>query len=319
MSRLLTASRAKDARACRRKHHIKYDLGLRPATEEAHALRFGTLMHRGLEAWWLAVQAKRPQSEWLDEAIRATTESEVDAVDLAKVQVLLTGYHLRWAEDAAECEVLAVEARFEGPLVNPMTGRQSQTWRLAGKIDVLIRTGTLTLIVEHKTSSEDITPGSDYWRRLRMDGQVSTYFEGARLLGHQVDACLYDVIAKPRHRPSEAKSRKAPETIEEFRARLAEAVAEEPSKYFARGEVVRLESEMAEHLADTWALGQQLREEELAGRFPRNPDACLMYGRPCPYFAACSGEASLDDERLFAKVPDVHPELTEAVSDRPSL
>jgi hypothetical protein len=39
------------------------------------------------------------------------------------------------------------------------------------------------LVVEHKTSSEDVTPGSFYWSRLRMDGQVSVYFDGARALG----------------------------------------------------------------------------------------------------------------------------------------
>jgi hypothetical protein len=179
-------------------------LGYRPA-DDAEALRFGTLLHFGLEAWWKAVQAGQPREQWLVAAQLALVERNVDAIELAKLQVLLTGYHLRWADEAAFYEVLGVELQFEGPLVNPSTGAESRTWRLAGKLDVLVRDRRdgLVRVVEHKSSSEDVSPGSDYWRRLKMDGQVSVYFEGGRLLGHQVYAVLYDVVGKLSHRPSQ--------------------------------------------------------------------------------------------------------------------
>lgn len=341
--RLMTASRARSARACRRRHHLQYVLGYRPR-EDAEALRFGTLAHLGLEAWWKAKQAGKAQEEWLADALRALAERQVDPIDLAKLQVLLTGYHFRWKDETLT--VLAVEATFQGPLVNPVTGYASKTWRLAGKLDVLVRDADgRTLIVEHKTSSEDVSPGSDYWRRLRMDGQVSVYFEGARILGHTPDACLYDVVGKLAHRPSavplvdehgqkivldtkgervktaQGKWRQTgdaaagyvvqtrPETAEEFQLRIAELVQNAPEKYFARGEVNRLEQDMADALTDVWQLAQGLREEELAGRAPRNPDACMMPGRTCPFLAVCAGEASIDNPELFVRQDDVHPEL----------
>lgn len=308
MNGLLTSSRAKDARACRRKHQLRYVLGFVSAIE-AVVLRFGTLIHKGLEAWWLAKQAGLPQEAWLDAALAATI-GEADPYDRARAQVLLTGYHFRWKDEPYE--VLAVEARFETELVNPETGHPSRTWRLGGKIDVVVRdlrTG-LVMLVEHKTSAEDISPGSDYYKRLRLDGQVSIYFEGGRALGYDVAACIYDVIGKPRHRPLEANSRRAvAETPDEFRERLAAAVAEEPAKHFQRVEVVRLEQEMKDALLDVWQLGQQLREEQLAQRFPRNPDACTLYHRTCEYWPVCTGEASLDDTRLYVRLDDVHPEL----------
>lgn len=349
--RLMTASRARDARACRRRHYLRYVLGYRSAAD-AHELRFGTLLHLMLEVWWIAVMKVLPVDTWLAVAqAKLDEQSGVDLLDKLKLQVLLTGYHLRWADEAREhYEVLGVERKFEGPLVNPKTGRASSRWKLAGKLDVLVRDRRdgLVRFIEHKSSSEDISPGSDYWRRLKMDGQVSVYFEGSRLLGVEPYACLYDVVGKLRHQLCEvpvldehgnkvvhdAQGQRVRakggrwrqtadkeqgftlqtrlETPEEFQQRIAGIVAEAPEKYFARGEVHRLEQELADGMTDVWELAQSLGEEELAGRRPRNPDACQQPGRTCPFFAACAGEASLDDQRLYVRSDVLHPELEAA-------
>lgn len=319
-SNLLTSSRLKDARACQRLHHIRYEEGYVPA-ETAEALRFGTLIHSSLEAWWRA-----PVGERLNAALavlRAALDSDV--FEVAKAEAMMCGYDARWADE--KLEVVAVEMQFQCPLVNPQTGRPSQTWELAGKLDVVVRDvhGRL-LLVEHKTSSEDISPGSEYWRRLRMDGQVSIYYEGAQSLGLAIEGCLYDVLKKPAQRPLKAtppedrkykktgelyaNQRETDETADEYRARCMEAIAENPTGYFARGDVVRLEEEMAEALTDIWQIGQQIRENENAHRCARNPDSCVRFGRTCPYFSVCSGEASLDDSLKFQRLENVHPELS---------
>lgn len=349
---LMTASRARSARSCRRRHQLQYLLGYRPA-ESAHALRFGQLIHDALEAWWLAAKAGLPKDAWHQAAMAALAEREADELDLAHAQVMMMGYHLRWAD--GPYEVLAVEVEFNAPLRNPVSGASSRTWRLAGKIDVIVRdlrTGEV-VIIEHKTSSEDLTPTSDYWKRLRMDGQVSTYFEGARHLGYEAARCLYDVLGKPRHglksvpvldehgvkvvhdangervRTAKGKWRETgstaegfvlqtrPETLDEHKARLVEELGADPQRYWCRGDVVRLEADLRGALIDTWQLAQSLREEQLAERYPRNPDACMQPGRTCPYFAACAGEASIDDTRLFTRNTDVHPELAGSVGEGP--
>jgi hypothetical protein len=320
---LLTQSRLACARTCQRMHHLKYELGYR-AVVELGGRKFGTLMHAGLEALWRARQARKFADECLGDAL-AAVQGEADAFERAKAEVLLAGYAARWPDE--EYEVLAVEVQFAAELRNPATGAASRTWMLAGKIDVVVRelaTGRI-LIVEHKTSSEDVTPGSFYWRRLRMDGQVSVYFEGARSLGFDAAACLYDVIGKPTIRPLKAtpvESRKytkegklyanqrdADETPEEYKARLVDALAEDPNRFFARGEVVRLETEMEDALVDVWQLGQQIRENELAKRHPRNPSACQQYGSACDFFDVCSGAADINDPSLFTCTDQVHPEL----------
>jgi hypothetical protein len=315
---LLTSSRLKTARACQRLHYYEYTLGFRPAVD-AEALRFGTLIHLGLEAWL------RSTGDRLADALQVVELHPSDPFDIARARAMLIGYDARWGGE--QLEVLAVEVRFESPLVNPDTGRASMTWNLGGKLDAVVRTPDgRTLIMEHKTASEDVRPGSDYWKRLRLDGQVSVYYAGAAALGYDVQGVLYDVLSKPTFRPLKksaevklkkdgtpyANQRLADETPAEFEARILEDIAADPSGYFGRAEVVRLEDEMAEALQDVWQFGRMLRENDLRGFYPRNVDACIRFGRPCPFFSVCVGEASLDDRELYRRTESTHPELDAA-------
>jgi hypothetical protein len=324
VSSLLTNSRAKTARACPRKHHIEYELGYRPVVE-AEELTFGTLIHNALAAWWALAKPGVLKLARLNAALEFVEQSKVDPFISARARVMLIGYHARWADEPYE--IVAVEEQFDGPLINPDTGHVSKLWRIGGKLDGLIRhteTGEVWL-TEHKSSAEDLSPGGIYWRRLRMDSQVSIYFDGAKLLGHDVTGCIYDVLAKPTQRPLKAtpvESRKfkangelyanqraEDETPDAYGDRLVEAITAEPAKYFARIEVPRLDSELNDARRDLWQLAQRLREDERLERAPRNVDACLMYGRVCPFFDVCSGVASLGDGRLFRRSYNVHPEL----------
>ena len=165
-----------------------------------------------------------------------------------------------------------------------------------------------TLIMEHKTSSEDIGLGSFYWQRLTLDSQVSKYFAGARALGHEVDGCLYDVLGKPAIRQlGITKTRATPETPEQYRDRCVTAIAENPERYYQRGIVVRLESEETDAAYDTWQTADQIRLSQNADRWPRNVDSCDLYHRPCDFFPICSGVASVDDPRYERVTP--HQEL----------
>lgn len=330
---ILTISRLKAARSCLRYHKLRYLDGYRPVKESAEA-RFGTLWHLGLEAWWKAPT----REERLDAAIAAVRGAgEPDPFEFAKAEILLVGYDTRWGEE--RYEVLAVECEFAGPVRNPDTEKESRVWQLGGKMDVVVRDlcDRRVLFMEHKTSSEDIQQGSEYWRRLRMDGQISTYFEGSRFLGYDVQGCLYDVVGKPTLRPLKAtppelrkytkatktepsrlyaNQRDHDESVEEYRKRLAGDVVEHLTEYFQRSEIVRLEEEVREGLLDTWVFGQLLREAIRLGRAPRNPDACVRYGRTCEFFDACTGAASLDDPCRFTRSETVHPELAIATTEK---
>lgn len=61
--------------------------------------------------------------------------------------------------------------------------------------------GLRVVNVEHKSSSQDIGPGSDYWKSLLLDSQVSTYQTGVRSFGYEPIGTLYDVTKKVNLRP----------------------------------------------------------------------------------------------------------------------
>ncbi len=242
--------------------------------------------------------------------------------------------------------VLAVEREFRAPLVNPETNAPSRTFDLGGKLDVVVEHQGLTKLIEHKTTSEDIAAGSDYWKRLTIDPQISTYFAGGKASGYDIAECIYDVLGKPGLRPGQVPLtdefgvkivldasgervrtqrgqwrqtgdsaqgyalQTRDETPDEFRARLTEHVAENPDRYYQRGSVVRLEQEEADAAHDAWATARLIRDADLAGRWPRNPDACVRFGRTCTFFDVCTGTASLDDATRFKRVAHVHQELS---------
>jgi hypothetical protein len=322
VSNLLTVSRLRTWRDCRRRHRLQYIDGWRTRREEEN-IRFGRLTHEGLEAWWAADPARR-----LDDVLAVPAWLGADPYQAAAVEELLRAYDTQYASGMDAFEVLAVEATFTAPLLNPETGAASRTFLLAGKVDAIVReraTGRV-LLVEHKTTVEPIDdPTSTYWKRLAMDGQVSHYYIGAEALGYQVQGCIYDVLLRPRLKPLKAtppekreytkdgrlyaRHREADETPQEYAARLRADMAAEPAKYLQRKPVPRTEDDLRDYLFDAWAEARTIREAELAGRAPRNPEACFRFGA-CRYWEHCANGQRLEDAPdLFERVADVHPEL----------
>jgi len=201
MNDIWTNSRLKSFRACERLHDIRYVRRIVPVRDTA-AARFGNLFHAGQEAWWTCRVGDRTFENRLDAAlfgIRKLAGDGANPFEIARVDVLTRAYHARWND--ARYETIAAEAQFEMPLINPETGRKSQTYQLAGVIDVILQDldDGRKYLLEHKTTNLDVSEGSEYWRRLRIDGQISMYYDGAAALGHEVSGCIYDVIVRPAH------------------------------------------------------------------------------------------------------------------------
>lgn len=355
---LLTVSEMRCHGNCPREHHIRYDLGYRPVESPAY-FRFGTLMHGGLETWSIHQSSHESHEALLELALAtirrlhtcAKRDEELD-YELVKAEELMRGYHFRWYDDATI--FLEVEKQFVTDLINPETGAASRTYELGGKIDGIAevveghpsrRPGIYN--VERKTTSDDIGLGSDYWRQLRLDAQVSTYAVGAESLGYDVIGTIYDVIRKPGIRPSQVPIRDddgvkivldrdgqrvrtkdgkkwretgdseqgytlqtRSETPEEYRARLREDIAANPDKYYQRGTVVRFEEEMRDAAFDAWQTAKTIADGRRLGRHPRKSWSCRRFGGMCGFFDVCTGAASLDDATRFRKLDNVHEELS---------
>ncbi len=302
---LLTHSRAATWRTCPRKAYLRYELAIRPEID-GEALRIGSAFARAVEA----------DSKGLDvsDAIDAGLP---DAYDKALVAAMFTGHKARWA--GQELEHVAAELPFDIPLRNPATGYPTPCWRLAGKIDRIVRLadGRLALM-EYKTTSRNFEPDADYWLALHMDMQLSIYLIAARSMGYDIATILYDVTRRPAQRPSAVPLLDADgvkivhgpdgnrvrtkdgkkwretgdsslgyvlqtrqETPEEFAARVGEVIAADPDRHFARIEIARLDEDLDVAAVELWQQQLAYRAAQTAG----TPDA--FYRNP----GACFGSS----------------------------
>jgi hypothetical protein len=299
---LITNSRMASMKTCLRKHYFAYELGVR-RDRGSQPLRMGTALHRGLDA-----MAKGATFEAAATAACQdydTVPAGVDAFDWAIEREscirLLHGYAVNYP--GLQVEVIASEKSFDIPLVNPETQAPMRLFRFAGQIDKIVRLpdGRLA-VMEHKTTSDDLAPESDYWTRLRVDHQISLYLLAARALGYQVETVIYDVIRKPGIQPRQipqldaegskivldrdgtrvllknGKPRQSgdkdlgyelqsrTETAEEFGNRLTDELTGNPTRYFARREIARTEADIQEFSDEAWQQAQTLRNRQLVAQ-----------------------------------------------------
>lgn len=304
-------------------------------------MRFGTLFHVALNAWW---RCNGSALEKLFAAVAAIHAQigERDPFEMAKARALIVGYTARWGNEGYE--TLAVEKQFRFPVYT--TGGVMRdaggnavaftpdyaTWDLGGAIDVIVKRRGRVRNVEHKTTSADISAGSDYWRHIvTMDPQVSTYDHASRLLGFAPHDTLYDVIRKPAlvpylatpeadrkyTKPTKkepiprlyASQRERDETADEYEARLLAEIEENPGRYFARMPIVRLERDNAEHTRDVRETAETIAFATERKIWPRSPNACERFGRLCEYHDVCSGLAVIEDNTRFETKSKMHEEL----------
>jgi hypothetical protein len=334
---ILTNSQVNTARTCLRKNWFSYEFGIRRDVD-AQPLRFGSALHLGLDAW---KQPRKPDQEpgyWTHikaavaeyDATRPADAGEDWTVEREQLARLLAGYFWRWEQ--APMKWIASELEFRLPLVNPTTGRKSRSWLFAGKVDGIaeLPDGRLA-IVEHKTSGQGLEPESDYWKRLRIDSQISLYWQAAKALGYNVQTIIYDVIRKPTIRPK-AVTKAAQKEIAEtglycgeaaevcdhetpsmYGARLNCDIGERPDYYYARQEIPRVEQDLADAMNDLWQTAKILSDCRSRGHWPRNTSACIGFGR-CQYFDLCANGYDCKAGNVpdgFIRVDNTHPELEE--------
>ncbi len=337
---LLTFSSMTTFRRCPREYEYAYVLRRR-ARSKSDALRFGALFHVGLNAWWTWNGDALVKLQSAQHAMGEAFVGGTDPIELVKAEELMLGYTARWGDEPYE--TIAVEKQFRLPLLRSGLEYSVQDYDHGGAIDAIAasvgghnatRDGLLASTVhifEHKTTSQDISPGAPYWSNIvALDSQVSTYMKAARELGYAPRDCIYDVIRKPDMKPLKAtpeeskkytkptKSEPTPrlyanmreedEAPEEYRMRLREDIASNPDWYYQRMTIVRLEHDDEAHERDVMGTAEMIRFAESRNAWPRSTNACMRYNRLCDYHPVCSGTASINDSRYETK-ESTHEEL----------
>lgn len=337
---VLTNSRIQAYASCPRRHYLRYELGISPQVD-ARVLRFGTCVHKALDN----VRRGMDEGMALEDAISYFITE--DFADHEQVRALVEGYWRRWRPES--WTVIQSEMIFEVPIINPASGAAARIFTLAGKSDVIVKLDDgRTAVVEHKTTCDDLAPDSDYWKRLRIDSQISLYVLGAWQLGYRVDTVVYDVLHRPlleplavpltdadgvkivlgpegwRVRTKDGKKwretsdsaqgyvlQTRPMTAAEYKARLEGDIAQRPEYYYARREIARLPADLEEARMDLYHMAKLIRESQLNRYWPRNTSACRGFGR-CPFFELCTGGYDVNSGEVpegYELVKDLHPEL----------
>lgn len=356
-SELLTHSRIEADLLCWRKGYYAYEAAIRP-DREATPLRMGSAVHLGLELMGKTAGALPGVDRSLEEVLGcirasyATVPEWADPYDwqieCVKVCTLLEGYAWRWAEQSYT--VLETEATFNVPIRNPAEGgRVSRCFRLAGKRDKYVELWDIRrAFMEHKTTSEDLGDDSDYWRRLRVDSQISLYYIAAQDEGKEPETVIYDVIRKPSIKPLQVplldsdglkmvmdengfrayngngKPRQSGnaakgfrlvarmETPDEYGHRLLKDIAARPDWYYARHEIPRLDADLEAYRRELWGIAKSLRWHQKENHWPRNIAVCAR-PFPCAYKDICWADNFPIKETPpgFKRLDYIHPELEE--------
>lgn len=319
-SRKLTFSQISRYQQCPRRHFYEYVIGLRPA-QDALALRQGRLQHEALailEVWGLDAALNyltNERSNWtgserfIPYTVAATTRAYAQ---FAPAEPKIS-------------EVIETEAEFEVSLTNSL-GSRSTIWKLAGKIDYIVRLADGRVAIRELKTVDD-APTERYFFRLLMDQQVSLYLHAAQRSWSNlnVETAIYDVIRKPSVAPLlatplenrkytkdgrlYANQRENDESPEEWEERLFADIASRPTFYFARREVPRLLSQLEAFADECWAWAKAIRRSELTGDWPRIVTRNCEW---CPHLMHCCGIVDLESTPVpdgFVVVQNIHPEL----------
>jgi len=301
--------------------------------ERSLNLRFGTLIHRCLEAWHRQGDVLEAQ-ELIDRAcLPQWQETEVKAAwQLATAMML--GYAVRYPRE--DFAVVDLERTFAGPLVNPMTGRPSRIFILAGKVDGIVEMEGEIFLLEHKTAS---TIDGTYLEKLWMDFQILLYAAALeRQCSLRIAGVIYNILGKAKLRQGQGETeeefqqratelaatnksgtssaqRKLPEADADFQGRLRAKYAD-PAMfhrevlYFSREQFREVEAEL-------WMLSRQFLDARRHQWWCRNTDYCFHYGTPCAYYPLCraNGAEHVIDNLYEHRSP--HEELQSTGDDDP--
>jgi hypothetical protein len=280
MKEILSATRINTLLACPRRHYWRFEVGLQ-RDRDADALRFGSAWHTCMEA--------RATGATIEAAFEKALvgKIELDELQVATLSGMLAGYYAAYAVDIIQSVHPEVEFRI------PLAG--SRSFEAAGKIDGLgVLTDGRLVLIEHKTTGDQIEPDSEYWLRLRGNIQIMQYVLAARALGWDIQTVLYDVARKPAIRPKQIPSLDAEgrkivldaqgnrvmkkdgtpresgdtvagwtvqttlETPEDFGDRLAADTRERPEFYFARREVPVMDDDLHEFEVQRLVIARQI-------------------------------------------------------------
>jgi RecB family exonuclease len=332
---LLTYSALNTFRNCPRKYKNRYLDNLRPR-ERVEALSFGSVIHTAIELWYRSTDTDSRLHDVLASIDEGYENRNTDPHQMAQwhlATAMIRGYADRYTTE--EFEVVEVEKEFVGEIRNPDTGRQSQTFRIAGKVDGIVRCHDGLYLLEHKTASN---VDASYLDKLWTDTQIALYCYYLRELGYPIIGVIYNVLLKSRLKQGKGETqeeyeirkaelaaknksgkstakRQLPETDDEFQARLVEWYSRPEA--FHREFIYLSEDRLAMLQDEVWEITQQYLDARRRGKWLLNTSNCFSYQRPCEYLAYCQSGFNPNVADNLYEIALPNEELSRVDADSP--
>lgn len=277
------------------------------------------------------------------ESARNAIPTSADDKTAGALWGIVTAYEDRWRHTFDGLKLLESEVTYTAPIINTATKKPMRIFTQAGKLDTILQDGSYTVLMDHKTTSDDIgDPDSTYWRQLIIEGQPKHYEILLLANGKRVDRIAWDVVKKPGIRPKQIDKKSATaitslheyvgykvsnetqqaiidgklprENAELYGYRVAREMLDNQDKYFQRRSVTRLDHELVKYADEIFEIAHEINGTRKSGRHFRNSGACMQWGRPCVYLGLCSGHDTEDSDNWLRREA-VHRELDDSVGD----
>lgn len=327
---ILTYSAIRKFQSCHKAYQNRYKKNLVPL-EQDDVLFLGSTIHNCLEMWYkrdsndpiIEIQIGR----LIDEAYPMRESDDKQKRDWHLAKAMMNGYIHQYRQE--NFKIIDTELEFSVPIINPITNRQSRSFKLMGKVDALALLDGKYFIMEHKTASM-IT--GDYIEILPMDFQINLYAMAlSRFKNIPIAGVIYNVIQKSRIKQKMGETeeqfelrrqelilksktgktsakRQLPESDEIFRHRL-QSVYENPKMYHR--EMLYISNEDIKRTEyHLWEITQEILHTQRRGKWSQNTDTCFRYHRPCMYFPLCRAHDNPNiKDNLYTELPP-HSELS---------
>lgn len=255
----LSVSGADCYQSCPRRYYYRYELRRVPL-DETEDQRFG-------KAWHSYREGKVPEY----------TNPRLEALNYC--------YRQYWADQPVD--ILAHEYEFEVPAFDGVD--LTQDLLIVGRLDGIGRH-----LYEYKTTSSDISPGSQWWERKLLDRQTHVYMGALWALGYdKIRDVTFDVARKPVHK------QKSKESPEDFQQRLVEIIMENPDSYFQRQTFSLSVEQVEDAFIDMYWTWRQIPIGDMMPLFPKNPQSCLNGRFKCDYHGVCLKDDDINNDQLF--------------------
>lgn len=304
---VLSVSGMRTFQSCPRRFRYRYVDGIESKETQGYEAEFGTRLHAVLEH-----NHAKPVASW---SVReALTGVDADLGSL--VAGTAAAYGIYWEGSLAYTHK---EYPLRAELRNPRAV-------LFAIVDGIARDARDELVVvDHKSSGRDISPGAWFWERLQVNQQASAYIWAARRNGFPVSHGIWDAVKRPglkrrlqaidpEYYSRSGKWGKAgdlkpgtgipAESPADFATRVKGTILAAPADYFQRAPVVRLEAELEAAIENIEQVAGQILHAWDRNEWPQTDGACGHSPQyRCPYWEICAGAAQPTDEHLYKLRP----------------